>query len=245
MLEIGIIICLAAVLFLALRNYSVSGDELKKKSGERKVISFWKNHFKKRKNEIESIQRAIEKDQDKVLSPLDLEQAGKKFLEENPEITRLLIDADRAFIENDLRGAEDMAIDVLSKEKKCGEAYVILGKVAFLRGEFEDARAAYRTALKCNMEFADAYFGLGQVELKNENYTEAIENYQRAVSLDRGSAEWWAELGSAYMEVRQFAKATKAYKKAASLDLDNKDYKQLASEAEDKQRSHSIAFRRK
>jgi cytochrome c-type biogenesis protein CcmH/NrfG len=68
---------------------------------------------------------------------------------------------------------------------------------------------------------------------------------QKAVNLDRGIALWYAELGKAYMQVRQFAKATKALKRAASLDIDNKEYKELASEAEDKQRAHSTVYRYK
>lgn len=245
MLEIGIIISLAVVLFLVLRNFPKSSDELKTKTGERKVRKFWNSIFGKRKSDLASIQKEIDKNKDAVLSPLAIEEAGKKFKEEDPEITKVLIDAEKALIENDIRGAEELAISVLSKEKKCAEAYMLLGNIAYHRGEFSDAEAAYKTTLKCNFEFAEAYFGLGLVQIKNENFTEAIDNFQRAVSIERGEANWWAELGQAYMEVRQFAKAAKSFKKAASLDIDNREYKQLAGEAEEKQRSHTVAFRRK
>ena len=245
MLELGIIICLAVVLFLVLRNFPESSEGLGSKTGEKKVMNFWKNFFHSRKKTLASIQREIEKNKDKVISPAEIETAADKFKEENPETTKVLIDAERCFAENNLRDAEDMAISILSKEKKCAGAYVLLGQIAFQRGEFDDAEAAYKTALKCNLEFADAYVGLGSIQVKNENFTDAIDSFHRAINLDRGQAEWWCYLGLSYMEVRQFAKAAKAFKKATSIDVDSKRYKQLAAEAEEKQRSHSMAFRRK
>ena len=245
MLELGIIICLAVVLFLVLRNFPESSEGLGSKTGEKKVINFWKKVFHSRKKTLDSIQREIEKNKDKVISPIEIEAASDKFKEEDPETTRTLIDAERCFLENNLRDAEDMAISVLSKEKKCAGAYVLLGQIAFQRGEFDDAEAAYKTALKCNLEFADAYVGLGSIQVKNENFTDAIDSFHQAISLDRGQAEWWCYLGLSYMEVRQFAKAAKAFKKAASIDVDNKRYKQLAAEAEEKQRSHAMAFRKR
>jgi len=243
LLEIAIIISLALILFLVLKNYPKSGEGIKSKSGERKVWQFWKKMFRARSADLLAIQQEIEKDQEKILSPKDIELAGKKFMEDDPEITKILIDAEKSFQENDMRSAEEFAISALTKDRKCADAYVVIGKIAFHRGEFEDAKEAYKTALKCNPEFPEAYYGTGIIELKNENYSDAIDNLQKAVSLDRGQAEWWAELGKTYMEVRQFAKATKSLKKATSLDIDNKEYKQLASDAEDKQRSHSTAFR--
>ena len=45
------------------------------------------------------------------------------------------------------------------------------------------------------------------------------------------------------MEIRQFAKASKALKRAAQLDIDNKEYRNLAFLAEEKQKTHTRAFR--
>jgi Flp pilus assembly protein TadD len=82
------------------------------------------------------------------------------------------------------------------------------------------------------------------VKLRDENLSDGVEYLQKAVTIDRGNAEWYFELGKAFMGVRQFAKAAKALKRAASLDMENKEYKELASEAEDKQRSHAGIYRK-
>lgn len=246
MLEIGIIICLAAVLFLTLHNFpkTADGGENFTMRKEKKSYNFIKRLFlREPKDASDAIKQAIIDGQEKIIAPSETELVKEKYKESNPEVAQLLHDADIALEKSDLREAEDLAIGALSKEKKCAHAYDVIGKVAMLRGAFDEAKEAYKTALKCDPELGSAYFGMGQICLRDENYTQAIENMQRSVVLDRSHADWYAELGKAYMEVRQFAKAAKALKRATSLDIDNKSYKELAAEAEEKQRAHASAYR--
>lgn len=248
MLEIGIIICLAGVLFLALKNFSKTNVELDATTtSEGKGKKDWFALFRKfsvKKAKPEKIGEAILDDQDDVVAPSEIKNAQKVYMTDNPEVAKLLLEAEDFLEKNDLREAEELAISAISIEKKCSEAYVVVGKVAAVRGAFEDSKEAFKTALKCNAESGEAFFGLGQLELRNENYSSAIEYLQKAVNISRGEPVWCATLGKAYMEVRQFARAAKALKRAASLDIDNKEYKELASEAEDKQRAHASVFRR-
>lgn len=250
MLEIGIIVCLAAVLFLVLHNFPKTAENESDNTSdnimvdEKKSVGFLKNIFKKKPKDISNeIKEAVVSGQEKVIAPSQAEIVKEKYQESDPEIAQLLHEADIALEKSDLREAEDLAINAISKDKKCAPAYDIIGTVAMLRGSFDEAKQAYKTALKCNPELGSAYFGLGQICLRDENYTDAIENMQRSVVLDRSHADWYAELGKAYMEVRQFAKAAKALKRATSLDIDNKSYKELAAEAEEKQRAHASAYR--
>jgi len=247
LLEIGIIICFAIVLFLILHNFpNTKEDKTGAEMSEKKSTNFWKKlSFGKKKNNSDAIQKAIDAAKEMIIPPSETENAQVKFKEDDPEIAKFLFEADSALEKSDLREAEEKAIDAVSKNKKCGKAYEIIGNVALQRGAFDEAKQSFKTSIKCNPEMGGAYFGLGQIDLKNENFTEAIENLQRAVALDRSKADWYCELGKAYMEVRQFAKAAKALKRATSLDIDNKRYKELAAEAEEKQRAHAAAFRMK
>jgi len=254
LLEIGIIFCLAVILFLALRNFSKTKENFVVKDPiiepiikpkEMKKSIFSKLFTREPVADKADIMAVIEKDNNKVIAPLEIDEAQKAYKEADPEIAKILYEADLAMARGDLREAEDLALQAIVKDKKCSHSYVVVGKVAFSRGAFDDAKEAFKMALKCDAETAEAYFGLGQIELRDENYSEALMSLQKAVNIDRGIAQWYAELGKAYMEVRQFAKATKALKRAASLDIDNKEYKELASEAEDKQRAHSTVYRYK
>ena len=246
MLEVFIIICLALAFFLVMRRFpkdlenNVSNIDPEKI--EKETIVKW-NFFKKRENELDNIKDEISRGQEQVVAPSDIDTAQRRYMEEDPLLARELLEADKAIDAGDLRTAEDIAIAAIKQNKRCAQAYVIIGRVAQQRGVFDEAKEAYKVAKKCNSELAEPYYGLGQIDLKDENYSDAIENLQRAVILDRSRPDWYATLGKAYMEVRQFARAAKALKRAASLDMDNKEYKDLAAEAEEKQRTHSQAFR--
>ncbi len=246
MLEVGIIICLAIVLFLILHNFPGTKEEgeIGVQTREKKPSIWNKISYKKKRNNAVAIQKAIDDAKEEIIAPSETETAQIKFKEDDPEVAEFLYEAESAMEKSDLREAEEKAISALSKNKKCGKAYEIIGTVAMQRGSFDEARESFKTAIKCDPEIGEAYFGLGEIDLKTENFTESIENLQRAVALDRGRADWYCELGKAYTEVRQFAKAAKALKRAASLDIDNKEYKELAAEAEEKQRAHAAAFRK-
>ncbi|OQA04953.1 MAG: tetratricopeptide repeat protein [bacterium ADurb.Bin400] len=243
MLEILIILSLALALFLMLRNFPLASNEPKNEEGEE--MGLLNNLFKKREEIIEEIQEEIKRGQEDVVAPVEINMAQQRYMEHNPEIAKMLYAADQALAAEDLREAEEKALEAIMKDKRSAQAYVILGKISRMRGDFDDAKEAFKTAIKCNPELGEAYYGLGDMYLKNESYAEAIEYLQKAVILERGQPEWHASLGKAYLEVRQFAKASKAFKRAANLDIDNKEYRDLAIEAEEKYRSHSHVPRAK
>lgn len=244
MLEVIIIICLAVALFLLLRHYP-DAKTLAGFFNSAKFGKFFTDFAKSmKKSEAKAMQAEIEKN-NQIVAPAEVEAAISTFKVDDPELARALHLANESFNLNDLRDAEDKAIEVISKDKRCAEAYVIVGKVAFSRGQYDDAGDAFKTALKCDDSLGEAHYGLGKIELNNDNLTDSIEHLQKAIILEKGNAEWYADLGKAYMEVRQFAKASKALKKASNLDIDNKEYKDLSAVAENKLRSHSMVYRGK
>jgi tetratricopeptide (TPR) repeat protein len=234
---------LAVAFFLVLRHYP-DVVERKPMTGRKNFFDFTKSLLAKRKKkQIEAIKKEIETINEAAKLPeISIQQ---KYHGLQPEIARLLCSADEALIANDLREAENKSIEVITKDKRSGEAYVIMGKVAFSRGEYADSKEAFETALKCNPELAEAYFGLGQINIREENYQDSIANFTSAVSFEKGKADWYVELGRAYMGIRQFAKAAKSFKKAAGIDIENREYKDLATEAEEKQRAHASVARMK
>ena len=248
MLEIGIIICVALILFLVLRNYGKTGTDIiapKKSVVESKFMNFFKKILSKRREIAErDIEDAIVSGQRDIVSPKEIEDAKQTYYVEDPEIAQMLHESDEALRAGDAKLAEERAIDAISKDKKCDQAYVFVGHVALMRENYDDAKEAATTALKCNPDNGFAYAILGEVYFRDDKYTEAIEYYQKAVNFDRNNPEWQAGLGKAYSEVRQFAKAAKALKRASSLDIDNAEYKKLAMEAEEKQRAHAQAYRK-
>lgn len=244
MLEVIIIVCLAVALFLLLRHYP-DAKTLASFFNSAKFKTFFTEFARSmKKSEVRAVQAEIEKNNNAV-APIEVEAAISHFKTDDPEAARTLHLANESFLANDLRDAEDKAIEVIGKDKRCAEAYLLIGKIAFSRGQFGDAEEAFKTALKCDKELGEAYYGLGKVEVGNDNLSGAIDHLQKAIILEKGNSDWYADLGKAYMQVRQYAKAAKVLKRAASLDIDNKEYRELASEAEDKQKTHSMYSRYK
>ena len=247
MLEIAIIVVVTLILFLILKNFpmtkeSGAGVVRKKNNYFGKISEKFFGQFRK-KNE-EEIKKALSTDAEKVVSPKEIIDAKKSFWTDDPEIAKILYEANKAILDSNYTKAEKKAIEALSKDKRCDQAYVFIAQVAMNRKKYEEAMESAKAALKCNKTNASAHAILGECNYLGEKYSDSIESYQKAVNVDHNRAEWQAGLGKAYLEIRQFSKATKALKRASSLDIDNKEYKDLASFAEDKQRMHTSAFRK-
>lgn len=249
MLEVGIVICIGAIIILLLRRYPGNRPSLAAKKPSRKLnfpsVPVNRLFSRKRHIEEEEIRETLEEDQENIVTPRQIEEAKQEFAADDPEIARLLHEADEAIKSLDYNTAEEKAIEALSLDQRCDQAYSFVAYIALKRGELENANDAAKTALKCNPESAEAYAVIGEIYLTREKYTEAIDNLLKAVMQNRNRASWYGLLGQAYMEVRQFAKSAKAFKRAASLDLDNREFRRLASIAEEKQLSHSRVFRAK
>ena len=249
MLEIAIIVTIAVALFILLRNYSKTKDaivldDVDKPKKESKMFRFWQKYvLRKKEHEEQEIINALKSGQAGIVSPKEIEEAQDSFDAADPEVAKLLVEANESLKDGDLKVAEEKSIEAISKDKHCDQAYAFIAKITAERKDYSDAEEACKTAIKINSNNALARSILGDIYLAKERYTEAITEFQKAVNLDRNSAECQAGLGKAYMQVRQFPKAAKALKRASSLDIDNKEYRALAFEAEEKQKAHARAFR--
>ncbi len=246
MLEIAIIVVVTLILFLILKNFpntrENSSNIVRKNSFMKKIFDKLFSSFR-RKNEDE-IKKVLKTGQDKIVSPKEISDAKKSFWTEDPEIAKILYEANKAILGGNYAVAEKKAIEALSKDKRCDQAYVFIALVAMHKKKYDEAIESAKAALKCNKDNASAHAILGECCFMNEKYSDSIESFQKAVNIDHNRAEWQAGLGKAYLEIRQFSKAAKALKRAASLDIDSKEYRELASFAQDKQKMHSSTFRK-
>jgi len=246
LLEIAIIIVITLILFLILKNFPLTKEENPEKSRKENIMTkiFNKLFAGLRKKNEDEIKKALSTGQEKVISPKEISDAQKNFWTDDPDIAKILFEANKAILDGNYSRAENKAIEALSKDKKCDQAYVFISQVAMSRKKYNEAKESAEAALKCNITNAQAHAILGECNFLEERYSDSIESYQKAVNVDHNQAQWQAGLGKAYLEIRQFSKAAKAFKRASSLDIDNKEYKELASFAEDKQRMHTSAFRK-
>ena len=246
MLEIAIIITVSLLIILLLKNYPKGYDEMTMSGGnESKMkIKFISKLFENRRLRVEEqIKQSLNNGMTETVSPKEVSNAQDDFGAKDPEIARLLFEANEALIKEDYSEVEKKSLEAISKDKKCDQAYAFIAQIALKKGDLSDSLEAAETSIKCNSDNALAHYVLGEVYFQTEKYNDSIDHYTKATHLSRTNAEWLAGLGKAFLEVRQFSKAAKALKRASMLDINNEEYKKLAVESEEKQKSHSRVFR--
>jgi tetratricopeptide (TPR) repeat protein len=83
---------------------------------------------------------------------------------------------------------------------------------------YDEARVAFRRALKLQPKGARTWNNLGAAEYVSGNVKAALTDYQRAVKLDKREAVFHANLGTAYFEVKNYEDARDQLDKAVKLD---------------------------
>ncbi len=244
MLELGIIVTVALIVFLLLKNYPrVVATDGSKSDEKRPTMKILKNYFDRKREEKEKgIKEALSEGKSEIVSPKEVEDAKKAFGSSNPEVAKLLHEADEAMKEKKYKKAEDKSLEAIGLDKHADQAYAFIAAIAIEKKQYQDGEEALKIALKCNKDNGLAHASFGGLCYAQEKYNDAIIHFQKAVNLDRNEASWQAGLGKSYLMVRQFAKAAKALKRAATLNIDNKEYKQLAMEAEGKLRDHKTVM---
>jgi len=234
MLEIAIIVCVAAVFIIVTVRFPRTKNSSSLKSD---------NSFLDEDKVLEAKKILNEKSPDELPTVMPAGIEPEDELDAYDEELSKILKSAREKIENGKYiSAESLLIDAICKNKKCSWAYEKLGEIYLIMGKnLADATESFKMATKISPDDDKAWFGLGQIYFSESQFNKSIEALQKAVNISRTNAEYLATLGRAYMEVRQYGKASKSLKRAASLDISNKEYKDLASIAEDKHREHSKA----
>jgi Flp pilus assembly protein TadD len=163
----------------------------------------------------------------------------------NPELDKLLAEADIHFRKGEMKAAEQLYLQVASKDPRCAKAYSRLGVIYLENGEdWEDAEAAFRQAIKTDPHNGYVLNNLGLVLYHQDKFADAIRHFEQAVHLDDLNASRHANLGMAYMAMRQYAKAESSFKKALKLAPNEMEYKDLLAEAVEKKLAHKTMVRR-
>lgn len=234
MLEIAIIVCIAAVFVIIAVRFPKTANltfvqKTRSKDDEAVILEAKKILQEKAPEELPKILPAGTEPTDE----LDIY---------DDELSELLKSAREKIESGKYASAENILIDAICKNSKCTWAYERLGFIYLVMGKnLPDATESFLMATKLDHNNDRAWFGLGQIYFSQSQFNKAIDAFSKAVNISRTDAEYQAFLGKAYLEVRQYGKASKALKRAASLDISNQEYKKLASFAEDKHREHSRA----
>ena len=83
-------------------------------------------------------------------------------------------------LKDDIQQAEAL----LAKQPKTAETVAFRGEIEFRKGNFADAEAAYKEALKMDSKTARAHFGIGKLDMAKVKPKAALQEINRAIELD-------------------------------------------------------------
>jgi tetratricopeptide (TPR) repeat protein len=103
------------------------------------------------------------------------------------------------------------------------KAWVNLGIVHRLQGDYDDAEESYRQAIEVNPDYAEAYASLGALYIFRDDLDQAIPTLERAVKLDDTVAVSHANLSLAYAMDGRYEEAHRTLKAAIVRGYENGD----------------------
>jgi len=107
----------------------------------------------------------------------------------------------------------------------------VLGNLYFQADRFEDARRAFKEAIRRFPRFRRAHANLAFLYISKNKFDEALPHLQRAVELGAGSHRIFGLLGYAYLLKKNPLASENAYRQAYLLAPDNKDWKMGLAQA--------------
>ncbi|MGL5080083.1 MAG: tetratricopeptide repeat protein [Microcoleaceae cyanobacterium] len=105
----------------------------------------------------------------------------------------------------------------LTQYSESAEAYQMLGLIAQLDGNYQDALKAYQKALEIQPDFAAAYVNLGNLYAHQKFWDDALSTYQAALRLSPSLSHVYFRLGEVFSHLNQWQEAAIAYQQAIQL----------------------------
>lgn len=130
--------------------------------------------------------------------------------------------AARLFLHRDVDGeAAKLARLALQKDPKIPEAHFLLGEVAILHAEIDQAIAELTKEIELNPSFAMAHYRLGDAYTRRDEWDQAMAPLERSVWLNPNYSAPFILLGKGYLKKKEFANAEGVLRHALKLDPQN------------------------
>jgi tetratricopeptide (TPR) repeat protein len=128
----------------------------------------------------------------------------------------------RMMLRQDVDGeAAKQAKLALEVDPRIPEAHFLLGEVAILHADIEDAITELKKEIEINPSFAMAYYRLGDAYGRREMWDEAMGPLERSVWLNPNYSAPFILLGKGYLKRKELANAEGVLRHALRLDPQN------------------------
>lgn len=103
-------------------------------------------------------------------------------------------------------------------EPRNANAWFFIGQAYQQLDRIEQAIAAYRQALRLNLNYVNTWYNLGIVYYKLKRYDDAVVANRQALRIDPGYIAAWNNLGFTYNELKRYDDAIAAYRQALRIN---------------------------
>jgi len=226
-----LIIAISIIFIILVRKIPAVKEEMLRLSADSLDLE---NNGNKKLNRFESLDNSKTiKDKGAVKKSRQI-KSGDKEDKEDLDLQGVLEKIDELIEEKAYKEAEELLIKAVDINPTNARIYNKLGIIYLEQENFTDAKEAFKTALKYDQNNDLIYNNLGLALFNQGRYTEAIEAYQKSIQLNSLIPHRYINLGLSYAALRKYKEALDAYKKALVLDKNNKDYKKLIKEIQEK-----------
>ncbi len=195
-----------------------------------------KDDVAKAKSFVEKIEKSLENDdfsyyvQSLYYSKLNMWEkaivANVKAVELNSESLEYKYELAKNYLNVlDLGSVYDLCEEILEKNDKYIQAYVLLSKVAMVQGDFENSLEQINRALALDINSAEVYFIKGCLYYNSDDFEKALEAYKIALSIDPKDEKNYAWVGMSNYQLENYTEAYSYFKEAAEINISNPEYR--------------------
>ena len=136
----------------------------------------------------------------------------------HPQLIQKLQQADQHLQANELGIAQALLEEILSIEKHQPDVIRLLGVIAALRKEWNEALRLIDLVIEMDPKNALAHSNRGNVLNELKRYEEALSCYQRAIHYQPYYAEAYSNQGNGLQALGRYEDALASYEKATELE---------------------------
>ena len=146
----------------------------------------------------------------------EADEAFEKSFDLNPE-RKMLAHAVEHYKAGRLQEARDLSRKILWQDPNNVDALRLLGAMAAIQSQFDEAERYFRRAIELAPDFVRAIVDLGRVLKEQNRYQEAIECFKKATTLEPGNVQSHFQLASALAPAALNYEAVKAHQRVLEL----------------------------
>ena len=135
----------------------------------------------------------------------------------DPEIARLMLQAESAFRSGYYNAALSIADSAISLNPKLADIYFLKGRVLTKLSRFAEAEDAYFQVISLDDKYQGAWFNIGTNNLRQNKTPQAIYNYYNEMN-EHPSAQTMVQIGKAYSDLGKADSALLSYEKAIQIN---------------------------